>query len=197
MSTSSGRYHHGDLRETLLRAAERMIDADVSRTFSLRELAREAGVSHAAPYKHFPDRGRLVVALAERWMGAFVAEQQAAAGEAEPREELLSVGVAYVRYAHDHPARFTTIFDPALNRPRAPVTPAFGESVRQHTALLHDAVGRAVAAGVLPGDDVATTAAALWSQAHGLATLVMLGHQRIDDARRVLAALLRRDTDDG
>src|SRR3712207_3539562 len=125
MSTQSGRYHHGDLRETLLRAAERMIDGDVSRSFSLRELAREAGVSHAPPYKHFTERAELVVALAERWMADFVAEQERAVGSGDPRTDLVAVGVAYVRYAERHPSRFATVFDPTLNRPADPVSPGF------------------------------------------------------------------------
>lgn len=190
MSTSTGRYHHGNLKETLLRAAERMIDADASRSFSLRELAREADVSHAAPYKHFAERGELVLALAERWMAAFVDEQQRVSGRRDARDNLLAIGVAYVRYAHAHPSRFLTLFDPALNRPDAPATPALAESVRQHTMLLHDAVGRAADAGVLPPADVAITAAALWSQVHGLATLVMLGYLPFADTEPVLAALL-------
>lgn len=190
MSTSVGRYHHGDLKETLLQAAERMIDADASRSFSLRELAREADVSHAAPYKHFAERRELVLALAERWMATFVAEQQNASGRHEARDNLLAIGTAYVRYGHAHPSRFLTIFDPTLNRPDAPATPAFAESIHQHTTLLHDAVRRATDAGVLPPADAAITAAALWSQVHGLATLVMLGHLPFADTKPVLAALL-------
>jgi AcrR family transcriptional regulator len=190
MSTSTGRYHHGDLRETLLRAAERMIDADVSRAFSLRELAREAEVSHAAPYKHFADRGQLVLVLAERWMAAFVDAQVESGRSPDARESLVAIGEAYVRYAHDHPSRFVTIFDPAMNRTGSPATPAFGESVRRHTELLREAVARAVDAGVVPGADADATAAALWSQVHGLATLVMLGHLPIARTRAVLGALL-------
>jgi AcrR family transcriptional regulator len=193
MSTSVGRYHHGDLKEALLQAAERMIDADVSRSFSLRELAREADVSHAAPYKHFAERGEIVLALAERWMAAFVAEQQAAGDQGDARDNLLAIGAAYVRYGHAHPARFLTIFDPTLNRPDAPATPAFAESVHQHRALLHDAVRRAAAARVLPHADLVITAAALWSQVHGLATLVMLGYLPFADTKPVLAALLVED----
>src|SRR5215218_4956407 len=98
MTTSSiaRPYHHGDLRDTLLRAAERMADADVAGGFSLRELAREAGVSHAAPYRHFRDRDELLLALAERWMGQFVAAQEEATGSGDARADLLEVGSAYV-----------------------------------------------------------------------------------------------------
>lgn len=190
MPTSSGRYHHGDLRETLLTAAQRMIDADVSRHFSLRELAREADVSHAAPYKHFRERGQLVLVLAERWMRDFVGAQSAAVGSCEPRRDLLALGAAYVRYATAHPSRFLTIFDPAINRPGDPLTPAFGALVREHSALLRDTVAAAAAVGVVSGQpDVVS--AALWSEVHGLATLMLLGYLPDADVEAVLAALLR------
>lgn len=190
MPTSSDRYHHGDLRETLLRAAERMIDADVSRHFSLRELAREAEVSHAAPYKHFRDRGQLVFALAERWMRDFVGAQAAAVGSSDPRSDLLALGAAYVGYATAHPSRFLTIFDPVINRPGDPPTPAFGALVLEHSTLLHDAVAAASAAGVV-SDRSGPVAAALWSEVHGLATLMLLGYLPDTDVEAVLAALLR------
>ncbi|MCI2237677.1 TetR/AcrR family transcriptional regulator [Paenibacillus sp. TRM 82003] len=192
MTTSVQPYHHGNLRETLLRAAERMIDADASRGFSLRELAREADVSHAAPYKHFRDRGELVLVLAERWMGEFVAEQSAAVGSGDARQDLLALGAAYVRYARTRPSRFLTIFDPAVARPGNPPTPEFAELVRVHSALLHDTVTAAVRAGVVGGAGAraGAVAAALWSQAHGLATLALLGYLPGADAEAVLAALL-------
>ena len=189
-STSPRPYHHGDLRDTLLQAAERMADADVSGGFSLRELAREAGVSHAAPYRHFRDRDELVLALAERWMNQFVAAQESAVGSGDARADLLAVGTAYVRWALDHPSRFRLVFDPAVNRPGDPPTPAFAELVGRHTALLRDAVAAAAEAGVVDDRDGAV-GAALWSQVHGLAGLVLLGHIAAGDVETVLGALLR------
>ena len=166
-----------------------MIDADVARGFSLRELAREADVSHAAPYKHFADRRELVVALAERWMAEFVAAQEAAGRSGDAREDLLALGGAYVGYAIAHPSRFLTIFDPAINRPGDPPTPAFADLVRRHSALLRRTVAAAAAAGVVRGAEEAV-GAALWSQVHGLATLVLLGYLPADGVATVLAAQL-------
>lgn len=167
-----------------------MIDADVSRQFSLRELAREAGVSHAAPYKHFHDRGQLVLALAERWMRDFLAAQTAAVGSANARTDLLALGSAYVRYATAHPSRFLTIFDPAINLPGSPPTPAFGDMAGEHAALLRDTVAAAAAAGVV-SDRTDAVGVALWSAVHGLATLMLLGYLPDTDVEAVLAALLR------
>lgn len=190
MPTSRGRYHHGNLREVLLTAAERMIDVDVARRFSLRELAREAGVSHAAPYQHFTGREELLLALAERWMADFVAAQAATATGTDPRRDLLALGVAYVRYASAHPSRFLTIFDASLNRPGQPPSETFATLVAQHTGLLSAAVSAAARIDVLY-DDSEATAAALWAQVHGLATLVLLGHLDEGQTDAVLGALLR------
>lgn len=189
MSTSQRRYHHGDLREALLQAAERMIDTDLARAFSLRELAREAGVSHAAPYKHFTDRREIVLALAERWMDDFVGAQRASSDPADAGANLLALGSAYVRYAHAYPSRFAVIFDPSINRPGAPPTAGFAQAVQEHTELLHRAVERAAEAGVV-ADAGPGTAAALWSLVHGLATLVTLGYLSFTDTEPILSALV-------
>lgn len=189
MSTSRRTYHHGDLRETLLRAAEQMIDSDRDREFSLRELAREAGVSHAAPYNHFTDRREIVLALAERWMEDFVGSQRASTDPRDAGANLLALGIAYVRYAHAHPSRFAVIFDPSINRPGSPPTAGFARAVQEHTALLHDAVERAAGAGVV-ADDGPATAASLWSLVHGLATLVTVGYLSFADTGPILSALV-------
>src|SRR5690606_28006986 len=182
MSTSD-RYHHGDLRNALLTAAERMIDADVRRRFSLRELAREPGASHAAPYAHLPDRARLVAELAARWMTDFVDVQEAAMTGSGARADLLAVGSAYVDWAVEHPSRFTVIFDPALNQ--GPGEDALGAQAARHGALLSDLVRRARAEGVLDGAaDV--VAGRLWATVHGAAALVLLGHLSRDRVRPML-----------
>ena len=171
MSTST--YHHGDLRNTLLDAAERIIDADVTRMFSLRELAREAGVSHAAPYKHFATQAELVAELARRWMADFVTAQEAAVSGADARADLLAAGQAYVGWAADHPSRFTIIFDPALNTGTGAGDLA-AEATR-HEALLRGLVADAIEAAALTGPPE-IAALQLWALVHGLATLVILGH---------------------
>lgn len=123
-------------------------------------------------------------------MGEFLAAQSATIGSSDPRRDLLALGTAYVGYATTHPSRFLTLFDPAINRPGDPPTPMFGALVREHAALLSDAVAAAAEAGVVSGQrDV--VGAALWSQVHGLATLMLLGYLPDTDVEAVLAALLR------
>lgn len=187
MSTSA--YHHGDLRNTLLAAAERIIDSDITRTFSLRELAREAGVSHAAPYKHFASQADLVTELTRSWMADFVTAQEEVVAGADAGADLLAAGRAYVHWAADHPSRFTTIFDPAVNTGTS-TGPLAAEATR-HETLLQSIVAAAIDSGDLIGPP-GTAAKQLWALVHGLANLVILGHVARADVPEVLQHALVR-----
>ena len=105
-------YHHGNLRTALLEQAERTVRERGVQALSLRELAREAGVSHGAPRRHFPDRQALLDALAETGFARLGSELQAAAdaaGEAfEPR--MRATAAAYVRFATDDAALLELMF---------------------------------------------------------------------------------------
>src|SRR4029079_8364193 len=97
-------YHHGDLRRTLLDAALALVASQGVGALSLRELARKAGVSHAAPYRHFESREALLAALAtEGFLGLGAEMMQTAAGEPNPLLRFRALGVAYVIYAVRHP----------------------------------------------------------------------------------------------
>lgn len=187
MSTS--RFHKGDVPETVLRAARQMLDRAPADQLSVRELARSAGVSHAAPYRHFRDREGFLTALTTLCLNEFVDAQQRAAGSVEAGEELLAMGAAYVTFAVEHPHVFQLVYAPRIGE-----DPALRDVAARHEALLRSAVTAAVAGGSLPADiDEATLAQALWSLAHGLAHLVSGGFLPRDGIRPVLAALLRTD----
>jgi AcrR family transcriptional regulator len=96
-------YHHGDLRTTLLDAAEEIVIAEGADAVSLRELARRAGVSHAAPRYHFPDRQALLSALAERGFEQLYAQIREAMDEtSQPRaERLTTASLAFVTFARE------------------------------------------------------------------------------------------------
>jgi AcrR family transcriptional regulator len=99
------RYHHGNLRAALIEAALSLLAEGGPAVLSLREVARRAGVSHAAPYRHFDDRAALLSALAEH---AFVElEQRLVASD----RSLEALGRAYLEFALDHPERFRLMFD--------------------------------------------------------------------------------------
>src|ERR1700750_2556845 len=112
VTTAARPYHHGNLREALLLAGERALEPGAAQSLSLRELAREVGVSHAAPRRHFADKQALLDALAlagfER-LGAALAAAIAAAGP-DFDARLLALARAYIAYATEHPALIELMF---------------------------------------------------------------------------------------
>lgn len=169
-------YHHGDLRRALIEAGSALLDEQSVSALSLRSVAREAGVSHAAPYHHFRDRSDLLKALGDACMADFTADQQAAADAAlEPRERLVALGAAYVGFAHRRPHAFALIFDPVLCPPGSP-SPERAVLIETCEALLRDCVDAALGERIAAGADAAALADAMWASVHGLATLVGEGH---------------------
>ncbi|MGW4703217.1 TetR/AcrR family transcriptional regulator [Streptomyces sp. NPDC004285] len=158
MTTSRSTYHHGELRGAVLAAALDVIAAEGPGALSLRDLARRAGVSHAAPAHHFKDRTGLLTAIATEGYELLAA---ALAGTPGLRER----GVRYVRFAVDHPAHFQVMFQPELLRADDPDLLAAKErasaELRTGVADLSDA------------PDTRTAGIAAWSLAHGFATLLL------------------------
>lgn len=180
-------YHHGDLRRAILTAALDVIAADGPSGLSLRDLARRAGVSHAAPAHHFKDRTGLLTVIAAEGFGLLAG----AIGEAA---DLKDAGVRYVRFAREHPAHFQVMFAPELLRD--------GDlELATARALATDALRHAVSA-VPPeghGADTRLAGVAAWSLAHGFATLLLghnldgaVGERDPEEVFRVLAGMLFR-----
>jgi AcrR family transcriptional regulator len=181
-------YHHGDLRRALLAAAVSAIEEHGPAALSLRDLARRAGVSHAAPSHHFGDKAGLLTALAAEGF-RLLDEALRAAGE-----DLLGRGVAYVRFAVDHRAHFEVMFRPELYRRDDPEVVAAG---RRTAEALRSGVG------ALPtpptGRQAELSALAAWSIVHGFATLWLggalpseLGDDPGAAAREVIRLLFER-----
>ncbi|MFD9248026.1 TetR/AcrR family transcriptional regulator [Streptomyces sp. NPDC059556] len=180
--TSRSSYHHGGLRQAVLDAALDVIAAEGPGALSLRDLARRAGVSHAAPAHHFKDRTGLLTALATEGYG-LLAEALAAAPELRER------GVRYVRFAIEHPAHFQVMFQPDLLRADDPDLLAAKE--RASAEL------RAGVAELTDVPDARTAGIAAWSLAHGFATLLLthnvtgaLGDRDAEEYFRSLTRLL-------
>lgn len=152
-------YHHGDLRRTMLAAAVSAITESGSTAISLRELARRAGVSNAAPAHHFGDKTGLLTAVAAEGY-ELLAE---AVIEARGRGGIVEMGVAYVRFALEHRAHFEVMFHPGLYRADD------GQLIAARTRAAD-----ALAAGI-PADssDAEVARVAAWSLVHGYATLVL------------------------
>lgn len=182
------RYHHGNLPRTLIDAAVEAIEDGGVSSLRLRDLARRAGVSHAAPAHHFGDRAGLLAAVATEGFVRFGDALEEAA--APPGSTLLDLGVAYVRFAVDNPGYFQAMFRGELPDEGHPQLAA----ARARTwGILADA---AAAVSDRLGLDPLATATAAWAAAHGLAVLATDGalppELRGDPAamaRRVLASL--------
>jgi AcrR family transcriptional regulator len=184
-------YHHGNLRQALLDAAMQMLATTPAAQLSLRELARTAQVSHAAPYHYFTDRHGLIRAVGVEAMRRLLQAQQAAVGHAgpSPRARLLALGRAYLGFAMHEPHAFALIFDPAYCQPGAP-TEDMAPLIAENETLLAACVQQAQQAGVLPPGPLDALATALWGTVHGLAQLVMAGHVTRSQADVALDALL-------
>ncbi|MCX5333526.1 TetR/AcrR family transcriptional regulator [Streptomyces sp. NBC_00140] len=180
-------YHHGDLRRAVLAAALDVIAADGPSALSLRDLARRAGVSHAAPAHHFGDRTGLLTAIAAEGFGLLASALREA-------PDLKEAGVHYVRFAREHPAHFQVMFSPELLR---------ADDLELTTArtLTGDALREAVS-GVDPeGIEPRLAGVAAWSLAHGFATLLLghnldgpVGGRDPEEVFRTLAGMLFRAT---
>jgi AcrR family transcriptional regulator len=156
-------YHHGHLRHELLRRAAEMIDEVGPARVSLRELARRAGVSHAAPAHHFRDKAGLLTAIAAEGF-LLLADQLTEA--LESTGDFLEVGVAYVEFAVTHRAHFEVMFRPDLYDADATDVRAARE---RSSAALYGGVS-AVPSGAT-GSDTRTAGLAAWSIVHGFASL--------------------------
>lgn len=166
-------YHHGDLRTALLAASRELIAESGPEAFTLREVARRAGVSHTAPYRHFKDRAALLDAVAAE---GFAAHRDAAREAAEAHDEawdrLRAAGRAYVRFARENPAAFRVMFSRHSEDPEvlARGAESFGELLAR--------IDEAQAAGLIQSGDRMRVAGALWAGVHGFAELAI--SDRID-----------------
>lgn len=159
--------HHGDLRAALLRAARDLVNDSGPRGFTMAEAARRAGVSVAAPYKHFVDREALLVALAVQGYQEQARRFAAAvATSPSPAEQLVAAAQAYVEFAVEERALFEVVFGAGLDKGRHPQLAAAGAEVL--------AVLMVPAVALRPGDAEAllVTVAAL---AHGHAVFLLEG----------------------
>ncbi|GHG16865.1 TetR/AcrR family transcriptional regulator [Streptomyces hydrogenans] len=165
--SQNGTYHHGDLRAACLRAARELLEEDGSAALSLRAVARRAGVSATAPYRHYADREALVSAVAAEGYRELAEHLSADRPAPSTPDDLAAVAVVYVRFALEHPALFRAMFaepcDPT-GEERVAATEAISSYVR---ALVRDA---------FPGtEDTDALSTTVWALVHGLAFLHLDG----------------------
>ena len=153
-------YHHGDLKNALLDAARAILEEESLAELSLRDVARRAGVSHAAPYRHFPNHEALLAELAIEGFAELRAEIVAAAARPNAESDRVAdLGAAYMRFVARRPALTRLMFGPQL--PNRDAFPALGKAA--------DAVGEEI------GNALHDSALglAVWASVHGLAMLIL------------------------
>ncbi|WP_245677123.1 TetR/AcrR family transcriptional regulator [Nocardia acidivorans] len=175
--TSPRSYHHGDLRAELLRRAETLLRRAGVDGLSLRQLARDTGVSHAAPSRHFRDKQALLDALAVSGFERLGASFEKAAATGTLLERTTAVARAYLRFAIDNPALLAVMFARKQQQ-----TPAMQAAVAQALAMPVAMIGEAQQQGeVIPGDARRFCLSAM-AALQGLATFVGSGFIAADDA---------------
>jgi AcrR family transcriptional regulator len=172
--TMSGRpYHHGNLRTALLGAAERTVRERGAQALSLRELARDVGVSHGAPRRHFPDRQALLDALAEsgfRRLGGELRDAFDEAGE-DFEARLRAVAAAYVRFATEDAALLELMFAGKSHEQ----TGVLHEASERAFAVMLELISQGQARGDLEAGDPERVGLVLFATIQGIAALVTGG----------------------
>ncbi|MHC2299242.1 TetR/AcrR family transcriptional regulator [Rhizobium mongolense] len=178
-STDQRPYHHGDLHRAIVGAALDVLSESQSTEFSLRELARRAGVSHNAPYKHFADKRELLAAVSAVGFELLAKQMTDATKELDsPRERLAAIARAYVYGGVDNPALYRLMFGGYLtgqDNGRPAVERTAAENMK---ALLVDAISDGALGRLIPNTAANTrkidgAILIFWSQMHGLTLLLV------------------------
>ena len=165
-------YHHGDLRQELMGSACEHIAREGTEKLSLRALAREAGVSATAPYRHFPTKNCLLAAIASEGFSELLERMRANTGHCQdPIEAITVCGRTYIEYALANPIKFHLMFGGAI----ADFSPY--EDLQVTSSAAFDAVieliGNAQRAGLVEQAPLEEVASYLWSAIHGVASLLI------------------------
>ena len=175
MTDRTGAYHHGDLRAALIAEAAAMITDGGAGSVTMREIGRRLGVSRAAPYRHFPDKAALLVAVAatgfQRLSGRL---QSIDAGAQRPSvERFRRMGEEYVRFALENPAHYRLMYGrEALTRQDVP---ELREAANALFEQVVDVIQAHQRSGGIKRQDPRAQAYVAWSAVHGLASLVIDG----------------------
>ncbi|MEZ5946399.1 MAG: TetR/AcrR family transcriptional regulator [Hyphomonas sp.] len=178
INSREGRYHHGDLRSALIGEGLAELETKSPEQVSLREIARRAGVSATAVYRHFPDKAALLTALCkvgdERLGEAF----RSAMARAEPgREAFRAMGQAYVRFALANP----TLFRMMMTRPDPSAGPGGSDDTQAFaSSILSDALKALMPPDATPAER-RTKRIQAWAMVHGLAMLMLDGQVPAED----------------
>ena len=195
-------YHHGDLRRALVDAGVAIVSEEQNWAFSLREVARRAGVSHNAPYNHFPEKRDLLDAVAAVGFDRLRAEMRTAMADfADADTAVNAIARAYVVFAAGNPALYRLMFGPELSaadgsRAEPAATSGAGAKLVLREVIEWGARERRL---LVPEDETSIEAAVLcvWSTVHGLAMLIIDGRSDPSTTPADLAGAVMRHLLDG
>ena len=172
--TKARPYHHGDLRHALITTARAMLATDQDWTFTLRAVARRAGVSHAAPYRHFRDREALLRELARTGYVQLGQAMAAAmpAGHADMREKFVAGALACIDFALGNPGLYRLMFSADADKS---ADPQLHDAAMQAFGILLALLEDGQRGGQFRPAAVPAQAAGAWAQVHGLAMLAING----------------------
>jgi AcrR family transcriptional regulator len=190
----------GDLAEQLLKAAAALVAERGPQRFSLREVARRAGVSEAAPYWHFASKEALLAGVAEQGftaLGTLMADVRQRVKH--PQRQLQELGVAYVRFALAHPSHLRVMFGPEVHDKSAHLSLKLAAD--RAFGLLVSTISEGQRAGHVRDGDPEELAVAAWALVHGLSALIIDGQLRRrvrnDGQARMLATRVTKLLQDG
>jgi AcrR family transcriptional regulator len=167
-------YHHGDLKRVVIETAQDMLREDKGWQFTLREVARRAGVSHAAPYKHFPDKSTLLAELAT--LGFNELREQISAAIERPlrsaRAEFIAAAKAYIQFGTANPSLYRLMFSADVDKT---AFPRLNEAGTSAFAELLGTLERGQQSGAFKKRPVRSLAAASWALVHGFTMLAIDG----------------------
>ena len=197
-SSRSRPYHHGNLRNALIQAGLTILATEGVHALSLRAVARRAGVSQTAPYRHFANKEALLAAIAEEGFVRLAMATRSVIADfpGDPQAQLAAAHAAYVQFALDNPDHLRIMFSGLLTGPIRPET--LQAAAEDAFGLLNSIVEAGQRAGMLQEGDPVPFAVAAWAMMHGLAVIVLeqqlspvaVGAHSPDEAARILAHIL-------
>lgn len=165
-------YHHGDLKNALIRAGIEILSKEGLQALSLRNVAKKAGVSHAAPYAHFADKQALIAAIAaEGYKKLYQQLVMAQNSKNDAFDRLLAVARAYIQFAIDEPDHFKITFSGIVEVEQN--YPEYVDQSKQCFALLVAVVAECQAESILKSDNIQFTAISIWATLHGFVQLYL------------------------
>ena len=169
------KYHHGDLKNALIEAGIKILSKEGAGGLSLRKVAKQAGVSHSAPYAHFTDKQSLIAAISTEGFKQLYTELDAAilSYPSDPRQQLMESAWAYVQFAINNTDAFKIMFSGVLEKERD--YPSFVEISHKTFERVVDIVKSCQEAGVLRPVPPEIMAVAVWGQLHGIISLILEG----------------------